>query len=103
MRMIIFFDLPMITKSDLAEYRRFRKFLIRNGFIMMQESVYSRLVLNGSSFNLLKIQVEKNLPSSGLIQMLQVTEKQYSDIVFFKGKSKSNVIDSDKRIVILWK
>lgn len=101
MRMIIFFDLPTVTNLDLLEYRRFRKFLLKNGFIMMQESVYSRLVLNGSSLNLLRTQVEKNLPKNGLVQMLQVTEKQYADIVYLKGKAKTNVVNSNDRIVVI--
>ena len=40
MRMIVFFDLPTKTTADLREYRKFRKLLITNGFVMMQTSVY---------------------------------------------------------------
>ena len=54
MRLIVFFDLPTQTDKDLIEYRKFRNFLIKNGFIMMQKSVYSKLVLNNNSLNLLK-------------------------------------------------
>lgn len=42
MRMFIFFDLPVITTENRRNYARFRKFLIKNGFIMMQESVYCK-------------------------------------------------------------
>lgn len=101
MRMIIFFDLPTITTKDLKEYRNFRKFLIKNGFIMMQESVYSRLILNNNSAKLLKNQVYKNLPSAGLIQMLQVTEKQFANIEYMRGKSQNKILDSNERIVII--
>ena len=48
MRLILFFDLPSVDSKDLVEYRNFRRFLIKNGFIMMQESVYSKLVTTGS-------------------------------------------------------
>ncbi len=101
MRLIVFFDLPMVTNKDLAEYRNFRRFLIKNGFIMMQESVYSRLVLNNNSSNLLKKQIYKNLPDRGLIQLLQVTEKQYASIEYLKGKSKSNIIQTNDRVITL--
>ena len=40
MRVLIFFDLPTLTVNDRQNYRTFRKFLIQNGFMMMQESVY---------------------------------------------------------------
>ena len=101
MRLIVFFDLPMITNKDLAEYRNFRRFLIKNGFIMMQESIYSRLVLNNNSGNLLKKQIYKNLPSSGLVQLFQVTEKQYASNEYLRAESKSNIIDSNDRVVTL--
>ncbi len=48
MRIILFFDLPSVTYSDQKEYSKFHKFLIKNGYIMMQESVYAKLALNNS-------------------------------------------------------
>ena len=32
MRVIVFFDLPVLTESNRREYRTFRKFLIKNRF-----------------------------------------------------------------------
>ena len=46
MRLIVFFDLPMVTDKDHREYAQFHKFLVKNGFIMMQKSVYTKLVIN---------------------------------------------------------
>ena len=42
MRVIVFFDLPTQTLEDKREYRKFRKFLIKKGVLMIQESVYYR-------------------------------------------------------------
>ncbi len=95
----MFFDLPTQTDKDLIEYRKFRNFLIKNGFIMMQKSVYSKLVLNNNSSNLLKKQVYKNIPKDGLVQLLQITEKQYSSIEYLIGSSQNKIIDSNKRIL----
>ena len=99
MRLIVFFDLPTVTKKDLAEYRKFRKFLISNGFIMMQESVYSRLVLNNNSSKLLRCQLLKNIPPAGLVELLEVTEKQFANIEYYVGNAQTKVIDSTKRVV----
>jgi len=101
MRLIVFFDLPMESNKDLTEYRLFRKFLIKNGFIMMQKSVYSRLVVNNVSSNLLKNLINKNLPQNGLVQLLQVTERQFSSIEYLVGERKSNIIESNERIIEL--
>ena len=99
MRMIVFFDLPMMTDKELSEYRKFRKFLLQNGFIMMQQSVYSKLVLNNNSSKLMKNQLVKNLPHSGLVQIMQVTEKQFADIEYFVGNAQTKIIDSIDRVV----
>ena len=39
MRVFVFFDLPVAGLENRRNYTKFRKFLIKNGFIMMQESV----------------------------------------------------------------
>ena len=46
MRILVMFDLPVITDTDRREYRKFRKFLILNGFLMLQESVYCKIAQN---------------------------------------------------------
>ena len=48
MRVIVFFDLPVQTSAQRREYTQFRKQLVKDGFIMMQESVYCKLALNMS-------------------------------------------------------
>ena len=99
MRLIVLFDLPTYSNKDMVEYRKFRQFLLRNGFIMMQESVYCKIVLNNNSTKLLKNQIVKNLPPSGLVQLMQVTEKQFADIEYLVGKSQTKIIDSIDRVV----
>ena len=54
MRIMVLFDLPTKTVENRKEYLKFRKFLLNEGFIMMQESVYTKLVLNGSSAKLVR-------------------------------------------------
>ena len=48
MRIMVFFDLPTLTAGNRREYAKFRKYLIKNGFIMLQESVYCKLALNAT-------------------------------------------------------
>ncbi|MDK7119332.1 CRISPR-associated endonuclease Cas2, partial [Streptococcus oralis] len=48
MRMILMFDMPVDTVEERKAYRKFRKFLIDEGFIMHQFSIYSKLLLNNS-------------------------------------------------------
>ena len=67
--MMIFFDLPTDTIKDRREYARFRKYLIKNGFVMMQESVYCKLILNQSAVRPAADGIRKNRPPKGLVQM----------------------------------
>lgn len=101
MRTIVFFDLPNVYASDRRNYNRFRKFLINEGFLMLQESVYSKIVLNSIQSNLLIERVKKNAPKKGIIQLMTITEKQYSQIEYVIGESNTKIIDSEDRLIIL--
>lgn len=101
MRTIVFFDLPNIYAKDKRNYVLFRKYLLNEGFIMMQESVYSKIVLNSQQASLLLDRVRKNAPRKGLIQVLTITEKQYSQIEYIIGKSTSKIINTEERLLIL--
>lgn len=100
-RTIVFFDLPNIYAKDKRNYNLFRKFLLREGFIMMQESVYSKIVLNQQQSELLTERIRKNSPKKGLIQLLTITERQYSKIEYIIGQSNTKIINSEDRLVVL--
>ena len=101
MRLLIIFDLPTDTAKDRKRYREFRKLLINEGFIMMQESVYSKLTLNNSIANSTKDKIYKNKPPKGIIQMLTITEKQFSSIEYVIGEKTTNILDNTERMVVL--
>lgn len=98
---MVFFDLPMLTDKDRREYNKFRKFLISHGFIMMQKSVYTKLVINNVTSLAVKKKVSENIPPSGLVELLEVTENQFSRIEYLVGCEQSSVIDCIDRIVEL--
>lgn len=101
MRVLVFFDLPVVTGEQRKEYTRFRKFLLRSGFMMLQESVYCKLALNSTAVQGIVDSVHKNKPKEGLVQLLTITEKQYSKMDIIVGTVKSEILDSDERLVIL--
>ncbi|MCH5344268.1 MAG: CRISPR-associated endonuclease Cas2 [Acetatifactor sp.] len=101
MRILVMFDLPVGTTAERREYQIFRKFLIKSGFLMLQESVYCKIAQNATIADYIIENVRKNKPREGLVQLLKVTEKQYSRMEYIVGKSKSEVLDSDERLIIL--
>lgn len=101
MRILVMFDLPVETSSQRREYRKFRKYLIKNGFIMLQESNYCKMVPNSASGDAVISGLYSNKPPEGLVQILKVTEKQFSKMEYLVGESNTNVINDDRRLVIL--
>ena len=98
-RIIVFFDLPTETLVDRRNYSRFRKLLLRAGFFMMQESVYSKLVLNSTVSESFKNLIRREKPPKGLVQMLTIPEKQYASIENIVGEVVTNVINSTERCI----
>ncbi len=101
MRVIVFFDLPTVTDAEKREYRNFRKLLRINGFVMMQESVYVRMVINRTISESLISTIKRNRPLKGIVQILLITEKQFSTMECITGEFKSDVVDSDKGLVMI--
>lgn len=97
--MLIFFDLPVETSKERKEYAKFHKFLIKNGFIMMQKSVYSKLVINNVTSTAVKQKVSANVPPDGVVEMLEVTENQFSRIEYLVGNKQTLVEESMDRLI----
>lgn len=86
MRLLVFFDLPMVTKAEKRAYVQFRKFLLNDGYDMIQWSVYGR-VLNGIDAEKKHLaRLTENLPPKGSVRAMTVTEKQYASMLLLVGK-----------------
>lgn len=103
MRQLLFFDLPTETSQEKRAYRQFRKFLIDEGFLMLQYSVYCKLTLNDSQAKTIIRKIEKNKPKSGSVFMLKVTEKQFANMNYLVGDKNQTIANSDDRIIFLGK
>ena len=101
MRVMIFFDLPVKTAAQRKNYRIFRKKLLEEGFLMIQESVYVRIVVDRDSARFLEERVAGFAPPKGIVQSLIVTEKQYASMRFFVGGQSTDVRKSDARTVVI--
>lgn len=101
MRVLLFFDLPVETETDRRNYRVFRKKLIQDGFIMLQNSVYAKMALNPSAAQMVRDRVDKFKPPAGIIQILIVTENQFASMEYLLGESQTSVVNSTDRLVCL--
>ena len=101
MRLLLMFDMPTLTPAEKKAYKAFRKFLINEGFLMHQYSVYTKLLLNDTASVAMQNRIQKNAPPRGNITLLKVTEKQYARMVYIIGAKDSSVANTDARVVFL--
>ena len=83
MWLFVFFDLPVTTKKERHDAALFRKNLEKDGFSMMQFSVYVRHCGSYESLDVHARRVKSFVPRYGMISILSVTDKQYSNIYNF--------------------
>ena len=102
MRLLVFFDLPMVSKKEVRIYNQFHKWLIKNGYIMMQYSIYIKSFNNRDSCVNHISQLKKSVPDRGQIRIMMITEKQYSNMeIIVGGKSINEDMNSPESLIIL--
>ena len=85
MRLLVFFDLPVVTHAERRAYTVFRRFLINDGYDMIQFSGYGR-ILNGNDAETKHLKrLVDNLPPAGSVRCLTVTEKQFASTKLLVG------------------
>lgn len=101
MRMIVFFDLPTLTKADRKNASRFRSFLIKDGYTMLQLSVYSRICKGNDDVEKHAKRLKSLIPKEGSVRLLTVTEKQYVSMEILVGTLKKEEKIGDKQLLLL--
>lgn len=101
MRSILFFDLPQVTSSEKRLYRHFVKDIKKLGFYMIQESVYVKMSIDNQVVSSISNKIKSIAPKKGNIMILNITEKQFSQIEVIAGESRTDVITSDERFLII--
>ncbi len=85
MRMMIFFDLPVKTKTQRRVATQFRNFLLKDGYFMIQYSVYCRICNGYDDVEKHKTRLRANKPDNGSVRLLVITEKQYEKMELIIG------------------
>lgn len=102
MRLIVFFDLPVETAKQRKDYRLFRKYLVNDGYLMLQNSVYAKLVVNDGVAGASVARLRKHRPPAGLVQVLKVTEGQFSTMEYVTGNREAyDEVDTMEELLIL--
>ena len=86
MRMLVFFDLPVKTKIQRRVANKFRNFLLKDGYHMVQYSLYARVCNGNDAVKKHENRLRTQLPQNGSVRLLIVTEKQYESIRILVGE-----------------
>jgi CRISPR-associated protein Cas2 len=90
MWLFVFFDLPTNTKAERKAASQFRNFLLKDGYMMIQFSVYARICNGQDRVDKHMIRLQAALPDMGHVRAMQITEKQYERMRVLIGTKKNN-------------
>ena len=88
MWIMVMFDLPVDCGKARKNYTVFRKFLLRDGFTMLQYSVYSRYCSSRENTNVHMFRIQQNVPPDGEVRIFTLTDKQFEYMRIFRGKRR---------------
>jgi CRISPR-associated protein Cas2 len=91
MWLLVFFDLPVSTKSERRNAARFRKFLLADGYVMLQYSVYARPCNGSDAVSKHEARLFEALPKQGHVRAMAITDSQYGRMRIFQGQERKKV------------
>ncbi len=99
--LMVFFDLPVKSKQQRRVATKFRKFLLDDGYIMLQYSVYTRICRGQEAVTKHMGRLTKSLPDEGSVRSLQVTDAQYARMKTLVGTRRAEEKLGTGQIVLL--
>ena len=100
MWIFVMFDLPVGTRENAKEAKKFREFLLDEGFEMSQFSIYARFCNGKEQYEAYLRRIERNLPERGDIHVLSFADKQYENIVRFSSQARQKQRKNPEQLVM---
>ena len=100
MWLIAMFDLPVEEKEDRRNYTRFRKTLLKDGFMMLQLSVYARYLESEEAAEAHRKTVRAAVPPLGQVRLVAVTDHQFGKMEVFYGRKPRKPEEPQAQIVL---
>jgi len=94
------FDLPVDTAEARKEYTHFRKALLRQGFMMLQFSIYARFFAGEEASESHRKRIRAILPHGGQVRLMSVTDKQFGKMEVFYGKKQETAEKPPEQLLL---
>lgn len=101
MWLMVMFDLPTLTSEERSDYRHFHDFLLNEGFIRLQYSVYARHCGSDENGTVHIERVQKALPPDGEVRIMSFTDKQFARMQVFYGPLRRGVEQAQQQVLLL--
>ena len=92
--LIAMFDLPVETPTNKRDYTRFRKALLKDGFMMLQFSIYARYLPSEEAADSHRSTIRAVIPPLGQVRLMTVTDQQFGKMEVFYGRKPVSVWSS---------
>ena len=83
--LLVVFDLPVMSREQRKRATDFRKYLLDEGFIMVQWSVYTRALVSHNRMDTQMRRLKLNIPPEGHVRALYVTQAQWERMFIMHG------------------
>ncbi len=100
MWLMVMFDLPVVTTEEKRQYTRFRKCLLREGFLQLQFSVYAKFCASRENSQKYYNYIRAAVPPGGKVRLLMITDKQFGDMVSLYGKRIEEVEKKPEQLLL---
>jgi len=100
MWMMVMYDLPVVEEKERKIAAKFRKYMEKEGFSMVQFSVYAKFCGTRDQAEALKIKIEADLPEKGKVSILMFTDKQFGDIVHLTNRKRVKTKETPDQLVL---
>jgi CRISPR-associated protein Cas2 len=86
---LVFFDLPVGTPEERRDATNFRKDLIKDGYMMVQFSVYARPCGTADRVETQVRRLKSKIPSKGEVRGLMVSDAQWGRMIIMRSQQRA--------------
>lgn len=97
---LVLYDLPSVSAKDKKTGAEFRKQLIRFGYIIVQKSVYVKLIRHSSTIKSELGRLEEIIPDQGNIKALPMSLNEFRKLVSLSGEPFNMKVFADDMVII---
>lgn len=96
---LVFFDLPVGSKEERKAATDFRKELIKDGYFMVQFSVYARPCGSADRVETQVRRLKQKIPAKGEVRGLMISDAQWGRMIVVRSKQKVSAEEMPEQLL----